>query len=314
MSITFGVSVPDGWFSAITNLGANTVYLSQWTRVAGTTDEFIIQEDWASSGIWQCGAFQPQGQYQLQWTPTCEIQFTATSDFLCTSRSSFYELSGDSDSKWYESNAIECGEAGTQVVGRLESGVPTEIVFADGGYVLVTSGSDISLHQWNTLGVEIVITSLYPKSDCMGTGTYNIEWEPISCGLQICGVTDDCNSRASMLHNSQFNAFSGNTCPDWAPAAPSPPPIGNCNTGLQWNEHPYACIDQPVEGGCAFCAGRVSGKDINYCYQRKGAKCNELFNEVVTKNYCNLAFECGPASVVSFSVALFISSLVVLFF
>jgi len=307
LSITFGTSIADGSSWIVQNTGTE-ITLSSWSPVDGSTD-WSTQEAWSSQGKLSCGSLTPPGEYMVTFSPQCDtVNFMAVDDYLCDDRRAFFanvfQLVVSSD----------CGAEGSSVVGRTAAGVVTDIVFAADGYVLVTAGaSALSFHQWQTLGTDIQVTSIYPVMSSV-VGSYSVEWETVSCGLEICGISDSVHDRAVMLHDSKFNGFSGNSCPDWADAAPLGPVVSPCNDGQQWNKHPYDCIYQDVEGGCAFCAGRVHGKDINICVPRLGRKCNEIYNQIGTHTYCNLAFECSPASVISFSVILFVSCLVALFF
>lgn len=167
----------------------------------------------------------------------------------------------------------------------------------------------------NGHGVEVVDLDSWPKGFAcpttqVGEYVHVADWDD-TCAVRFCGVADACVGRAQLLHNAPFNNFEGDRCSNIV-VAPTDGRATSCSDGRQWLKHPDSCVAQDVEGGCAFCSGIAMGESFQYCINRQGAGCEDIFESSAHHAFCNLEFEC-PASTATISFVVFISSLLALF-
>jgi hypothetical protein len=266
------------------------------------------------------------GQYNVGFIDNCvTLQFTLVAD-NCEER---VELLANTFSLVSRSNIGDCVSEGTILQTQLGESItePTlsredaTVVFGTSGYCMVSISNRGTLYQhWeieNTNDGQVTtIIDLGSTGDDFSCptsreGTYFSDWDS-DCSAQLCGITDACLSRGELFHATAYNGFIPIDGCLRDVHYPTLVGFGECNPNSDtWEAHPWDCVDQNVAGGCMFCLGRANNQEFRQCLDREGGVCNEIFNSIAAKAFCTLEFEC-PASTTSFSITVFIASLVAL--
>jgi hypothetical protein len=249
----------------------------------------------------------------------------------CVARHAFYH---DSTFKvWDKETGEDCFDAGYLAVTRLGvseqsprlSNEPSSYTFGLEHFLILSVGSEGAIFQhWRHSGpdvgstaaanVEIVDLASYPDTlACPSTqvGSYTVSsLVSTTCETTLCVRDDACVARWELLAGIVFNGGDDYTCPvvekpEAANGQCSPP-------GRQWKKHPWACTDQEVEGGCFFCKGVAKGEQVQWCLNREGAGCNQIFESQTAVTLCNMEFEC-PASVSGASLFIIFVAIFALF-
>jgi len=319
-SITFGAAVGD-FTPGLLDFGATeTLSYGYWT--------FPTDSRWEITLV---GSVTGQvctdvGQYNAQFGGDCDTVLLNVISDSCSDR---VALLGQTFTLVTRTPTAECVAAGSVLQTTLQpslslpalSGEAATIVFGSSGFAIISVGTRGALYErWvlsntdagettNIVDLGSYGSGLACPSSRLGTylSNYNAD-----CQVQFCGISDGCISRGELLHGALFNGFQG--------AGACPRPVDNpgligygaCNPDAdQWTKHPYDCRNQNIPGGCMFCMGRANGIEVSQCLDRNGAGCNDIFNSAARQAYCTFAFEC-PASTVTLSFLLFISSLVIM--
>jgi len=320
LSITFGASVSDT-YPALLDMGSpSQLHFGYWS--VATDSRWEITEVGSVSGQF-C---DQTGQYNAAFVDDCiTISFTLISDD-CTERAT---LLANTFTVVSRSNTADCVSEGTVLQTQLGDSVTAPslsradatVVFGTSGFCTVSIADRGTLYQRWTLsntndGETTTIIDLGSTGDDFScptsrTGTYLSNWDS-DCSAQLCGVSDSCLSRGELFHAAAFNGFQPiDGCVNHIQYTQLVG-YGECNPNSDtWEEHPYACTGQNVAGGCMFCLGRANGQEFRQCLDRNGGGCNAIFNSPAAKAFCTLEFEC-PASTTSFSITVFISSIVAL--
>jgi len=321
LSITFGAAVSDVYPTLLDHGNTDQLHFGYWS--VATDNRWEVTEVGSVSGSF-CDY---TGQYDVGFIggDCVTLSFTLISDD-CATRAS---LLSNTFALVSRTNVGDCTSEGTILQTQLGESVTAPslsrddatIVFGTDGYCIVSVADRGTLYQrWslnNTNDGEITtivdIGSTGDDFSCPTSreGTYLSNFDA-DCSAQLCGIEDGCIARGELFHATTYNGYQ---------------PIDGCTSDIHltnlvgtsecnpdsdtWEAHPWDCIDQRVEGGCMFCLGRANGNEFRQCLDRNGAECNHIFNSVAGKAFCTLEFEC-PASTTSFSITVFISSIVAL--
>jgi hypothetical protein len=325
-SLTFGAAVGD-WVPGLIDMGTvNTVHFTVWKQATPTRWE--VTEFGTSSSESSDEHCILTGQYNIDFFNGCtDMHVTLLSD-SCHDRAAFLQ---NTFTLWERADDATCYEVGTALdatLGESEavpflSGDDATYVFGQNEFALVSvEDRAVIVQRWRVAEsghtTEVIDFASYPAGfacPLSDVGSYvNVAVWGDECQVRFCGVVDSCLSRSQLLHNTAFNGYEEDICTADAVDNGSEPARTECSVdGRQWLLHPDDCVNQNVEGGCAFCSGIAMQETAMWCINRQGAGCNQIFESAVRQTYCNLEFEC-PASTVSISFVLFISTLLALFF
>jgi len=325
-SLTFGTAVAD-WVPSLQNNGdVNNVDFLVWKQATTTRWQVTTFGTTASSDTIDASCDR-WGQYSFNFANGCaDLTIDVLAD-TCASRSSF--LAGTSWSQVSPADGAACYAAGNTLSTTLAAsdsqpvfgGESASIVFGEDTFALVSVGDQaVFVQRWRENdghNVQIVDLGVYPTgyTTCeptqVGTYLHVDNWGGESCAVRFCGTDDQCAFRAELFHNVAFNGFTGDQCSGTV-TIPNAPQT-QCSNGRQWLKDSVTCIEQAVEGGCAYCTGVAMGQTSTWCINRDGVGCTALGAAEVTKTFCNVEFEC-PASTASLSIVVLISALLALFF
>jgi hypothetical protein len=331
LSITFGAVVSDTIPTLLDHGSPEDLHIGYWT--VASDNRWEITEVGSVSGSF-CSE---TGQYDLTYTDNdCDdIHFSVVED-ECEDRVALLDgvvftlVDRDTFGSCVEEGTVLQTQLGESSMAPSFSRVDATVVFGTDGYCIVSVGERGTLYQHWELddtndGETTTITDIgstggtgspNANGDDFGCaswseGVYYSDWDA-DCSAQLCGITDSCISRGELFHATSYNGFQPIDGCVRDVHFPTLVGRGECNPDSDtWEEHPYDCINQAVEGGCMFCLGRANDMEVRQCLDRDHAGCNQIFNSIAAKAFCTLEFEC-PASTISFSITLFISSLVAL--
>jgi len=321
LSVTFGAAVSDVLPALLDHGDESDLHYGYWS--IATDSRWEITEVGSVSGE-HC---DETGQYNVAFVngDCVTLTFTLVAD-ECEDR---VALLSNTFSLTSRSNLGDCVSEGTILQTQLGESVTepslsradATVVFGTSGYCTVSISDRGTLYQrWsieNTDDGEVTtITDLGSTGDdfsCSSSdeGRYFSDFDS-DCSAQLCGITESCISRGELFHSTAYNGYQPIDGCLHDVHYPTLIGRGACNPDSDtWEEHPWTCVDQDVPGGCMFCLGRANNQEFRQCLDREGAECNGIFNSIAAKAFCTLEFEC-PASTTSFSITVFISSIVAL--
>jgi len=248
------------------------------------------------------------GQYHFQFAPDCNSFTVALIYDECTSRGSLINGLTLTATTLSSCPTFVGTLAQSSALAPQFSGEVATIVPAMDGLYMASIGSQASVFQYWTQGATDP-ANLYRIQDIMSIpAPYSCEYRyygqyyltvDSGCSAILCGKSDSCPARASLLPGLELNGYSGDPCPSTVDVLE----FSNsaCSDGNIWTKSPHDCTSQLNGATCMYCHGVANGLDLKLCLERNGGICNDIFRSIPAKGWCNLEFEC-PASTLSLSV------------
>jgi hypothetical protein len=281
------------------DLGSAEFYFLRWSFSFDEASATVLEASQQSTQGTGCDAFS-RGNYQTTWDSTCTTVYFTPSSEDCEQRSNLFS------GTWTVISNPGCLAIGTGMTGYLSgadtSGQSAGLLYASSNMVITSYGGMAVYQQVQPFSNNIlaitptnVVKQIAADPDNTGCGnsyghyyvqTYNTA---NYCGVQFCLQYEGCATRGSLFDGAVFGYWPTNGYP----SCPVNIIEGDCSGGAdQWEGHPYDCVNQPIRGGCAFCGARVLNEDVNVCMNRRGLKCQDMYESISIMSACNMAFEC----------------------